>query len=299
MNTRAHIGFVGQGFIGKNYANDFESRGLNVTRYALEEPYRANKEKIKDCDIVFIAVPTPTTPKGFDDRIVRTALSLVGKGKIAVIKSTMQPGYTEKLQEDFPDIIIHHSPEFLREATAAYDAAHPDRNIVGMARDTDSHRSAAKKVLSVLPKAPYELICSAREAEYIKYAGNAYLFIKVVFANLMYDAAAKDDCDWEIIRQALGADARVGPSHLGVVHKSGHPGAKSGRGAGGHCFIKDFAALRHLYERLYPQDETGNALLRALESKNNALLIESDKDLELLEGVYGPSIHKKGKRVRK
>lgn len=53
------IGFVGQGWIGKNYADDFEERGFSVIRYSLEEPYVANKERIKDCDMVFIAVPTP------------------------------------------------------------------------------------------------------------------------------------------------------------------------------------------------------------------------------------------------
>src|SRR3989338_6825777 len=83
------IGFIGQGWIGKNYANDFEKRGLKTVRYALEVPYAQNKEKIKECGIVFVAVPTPTTPKGFDASIVESALGLVGKGKIAVLKSTI------------------------------------------------------------------------------------------------------------------------------------------------------------------------------------------------------------------
>ncbi len=57
------IGFIGQGWIGKNYADDFEKRGFEVVRYAQEEPYIKNKEAIADCDIVFIAVPTPSTPE--------------------------------------------------------------------------------------------------------------------------------------------------------------------------------------------------------------------------------------------
>ena len=65
-----NIGFVGQGWIGKHYADNFEARGYMVVRYALEEPYVKNKEKIKECGIVFIAVPTPTSPKGFDASIV-------------------------------------------------------------------------------------------------------------------------------------------------------------------------------------------------------------------------------------
>src|SRR5262249_571277 len=108
-----------------------------------------------------------------------------------------------------------------------------------------------------------------------------------VFANLVYDAASKDGCNWELIRQALGADSRIGPSHLGVVHKSGHLDAIPGRGAGGHCLIKDFAALRHLYDRLRPDDKAGLMMLRSLECKNNMLLLESKKDLDLLHGVYG------------
>ena len=40
------IGFIGQGWIGKHYADDFEQRGFNVVRYAKESPYDKNKEKI-------------------------------------------------------------------------------------------------------------------------------------------------------------------------------------------------------------------------------------------------------------
>lgn len=286
MEHTLTIGFIGQGWIGKHYADDFEARGFAVVRYGLEPQYVGNKDKITSCDIVFIAVPTPSTPNGFDYSIVREAAALVAPGKIAVIKSTMQPGSTEALQAAYPDRIIMHSPEFLREANAAYDAAHPERNIVGITQQSDEHRNAARVVLSVLPQAPYELVCTVREAEHIKYAGNAMLYLRVVFANMLYDIARTDGCDWEVIRAALGADPRIGPSHLKVMHES-RPGVAPGRGAGGHCFIKDFAALRELYEKLLPADASGLALLHALEKKNAELLIASGKDIDLLKGVYG------------
>lgn len=286
MDTKPKIGFVGQGWIGKNYADDFEERGFSVVRYGLEPQYVGNKDKIKDCDIVFIAVPTPSTPEGFDLSIVRDALSNVGKGKIAVIKSTMQPGSTEALQAAYPDVIVMHSPEFLREANAAYDAAHPARNIIGLPKDAPKYTEAAKQVIAVLPEAAYVRVCTAREAEYIKYAGNGFLFVKVVFANLIHDIAAAEGCDWSTIMEGLAADARIGPSHLKVMHES-RPGVPPGRGAGGHCFIKDMAALRELYERVLPEDKVGVAVLRALERKNAQLLKESGKDLDLLMGVYG------------
>jgi UDPglucose 6-dehydrogenase len=286
MSQAPRVGFVGQGWIGKNYADDFEERGFSIVRYGLEPEYRGNKDAIAGCDIVFIAVPTPSTPQGFDDSIVREAVSLVGAGNIAVIKSTMQPGSTEAIQTQYPAMLVLHSPEFLREANAAYDAAHPARNIIGIPEDSEKYRAAAARVLAVLPEAPYTHTCSAREAEYVKYAGNAFLYMKVVFANLMYDMAEADGCDWNAIREALSADPRIGGSHLKVLHES-RPGVAPGRGAGGHCFIKDMAALREKYEKLFPQDAAGSRFFRALECKNNSLLTESGKDIDLLRGVYG------------
>ncbi|RLC36544.1 hypothetical protein DRH27_05070 [Candidatus Falkowbacteria bacterium] len=294
------IGFIGQGWIGKNYADDFEKRGHNVVRYALEEPYVSNGKKIKDADIVLIAVPTPSTPDGFNDSILRKAIKNVGKGKIAVIKSTILPGTTESIQKENPDIFVMHSPEFLTEATAAYDAANPNRNIIGMPLDTQEYKEKASEVMAILPKAPYEKICQAKEAELIKYGGNNWFYFKIIFVNLLYDLAVKNDCDYDVIREAMATDPRIGKSHLMPVHKTGTLGSDNyklrtekdqggGRGAGGHCFIKDFAAFREIYEKTVG-DEKGMAVLRALEDENIDLLLNSNKDLDLLKGVYGEDI---------
>src|SRR3989344_1010302 len=131
------VGFIGQGWGGKSYADDFENRGFDVVRYSMEKPYAANKNKIKDCDIVFVAVPTPTTSAGFDDSIVRSVIKLVGKNKIAVIKSTVLPGTTDSVQKENPEILVMHSPEFLDEVSAAHDAAHPKRNIIGIPKESE------------------------------------------------------------------------------------------------------------------------------------------------------------------
>src|SRR6185369_12899077 len=97
------------------------------------------------------------------------------KGKIAVIKSTLLPGTTEMLQKEFPDILILNSPEFLREANAAHDAANPSRNLIGIPEDSTRYREAADAVLAVLPSAPFSKIMAAKEAELVKYAGNVFL----------------------------------------------------------------------------------------------------------------------------
>lgn len=281
------IGFVGQGWIGKNYANDFEQRGIEVVRYGLEEEYKDNKDKIKDCSIVFIAVPTPTTPKGFDYSIVEKSLELVGEGKTAVIKSTILPGTTNALQEKYGKITVFHSPEFLREIYAAYDAANPSRNIIGIPDMTPENIRRAEEVLQVLPNAKFEKIMLAKEAELVKYIGNCFLYEKVVFFNQMYDLANSLGLDYQNIRDAVTKDERIGDSHTAVVHASGHDAKMVGRGAGGHCFIKDFEALIEMYARLLPSDVFGLQALKALREKNNSLLVQSKKDLDLLRGVIG------------
>lgn len=300
------IGFIGQGWIGKNYADNFEQRGYDVVRYGLEEPYANNGDKIKECDIVFIAVPTPTTPEGFKGGILRDAVKLVGEGKIAVIKSTILPGTTESIQKENPRVFVFHSPEFLTEATAAYDAANPIRNIIGVPFESEEYRNKAEEVMAILPPAPYQLVCLACEAELVKYGGNNWFYFKIIFINMLYDLAQKLGCRWEIVRNAMAADPRIGSSHLNPVHGSGELGGharpnlkfnelhlepvhKSGRGAGGHCFIKDFAAFAQIYNELVG-DELGKQVLNALRDKNIDLLVKSKKDMDLLAGVYGDDI---------
>ncbi len=273
------IGFIGQGWIGKNYADDFERRGLDIVRYGKESPYDRNKDLISGCDIVFIAVPTPTTPKGFDSSIVSDVLRLVGKGKIAVIKSTILPGTTEKLQKENPSIFVLHSPEFLSSATAAEDAARPAMNIIGVPVLNVEYKNKAALVLSVLPKSPYEKICTSKEAEIIKYTHNTLGFVRIVFGNILYDLARSVGADWSVIQEAAAADPFNGSIYMNPVHKGG-------RGAGGHCFIKDFAAFAAFYSNKV-NDPEGKKMIESIEKKNEELLRSTNKNLDILKDVYG------------
>jgi len=272
------IGFIGQGYVGKNYADDFEARGYCVVRYAKEEPHNNSKNLIKNCDIVFIAVPTPTTSEGYDASIIRSVLPLTGAGKIVVLKSTIFPGLTEKIQAEFPDRIIMHSPEFLSEATASYDASNPFINILGVAKETPEHKQAAELVHSILPKVPKKLTIKSIEAELIKYSHNCSGYTQIIFFNLLYDLARKMGANWEIIEEAIKADPFIPNRYASPVHKSG-------RGAGGNCFIKDFAAFREIYEKEVA-DPSGVSLIKNMEKKNIELLSESGKDIEIIKDVY-------------
>lgn len=278
------IGFIGQGWIGKHYADDFERRGYLVVRYSKEEPYVSNKEKIKDCEVVFIAVPTPTTPSGFDMSIVREVLGLVGIGKTAVIKSTILPGTTETLAQEFADRFVLHSPEFLSERSAQHDVEHPDSNVIGIPVDTPEYRARAEKVLQISQAAP-PIIATAREAEFMKYAYNVHGYIEIVYMNMLFDMAQKLGVRWDKVHEFIGYNKYMVVRYADPVHASGHTD-KAGRGAGGHCLIKDFAAFRTLYDKAVG-DAHGSTILKELEAKNLELLRSSGKDLDLVRDVYG------------
>jgi UDP-glucose 6-dehydrogenase len=103
----------------------------------------------------------------------------------------------------------------------------------------------------------------------------------------MHDLSEASGASWDNIMEGMAADPRIGGSHLRVIDASAQPGAKAGRGAGGPCFIKDFAAFRAMYDSAMPDDVFGSRILQAMEQKNVQLLTESGKDQDLLQGVYG------------
>jgi len=274
---KAKIGQIGTGWIGANYSSMFEERGYEVIRYSLEEPYIQNKDKIKEANIIFVAVPTPTTKEGFQDFILIDAIKETSPGQIVVIKSTIKIGTTDKIQKLFPDRYIIHSPEFLTEKTARQDAFNPARNIIGY---TEKSKCKASEVMNVLPCAPYEKIVPCKEAEMVKYAGNIWFYMKVLTANLIYDVSNGEGLDYDLIKDMLSADKRIGRTHLDIVHQGG-------RGAGGHCFIKDFATFRDMYLIMNCESSEGLKLVQSAEAYNNYLLSKTNKDTKLKEGVYG------------
>ncbi len=277
------IGFIGQGFVGKNIADDFERRGYAVVRYALEPEHALNRRFLAECDVVFIAVPTPTTPEGFDYSIVEEAIKNVGNGKIAVIKSTLLPGTTKKLQDAHKDKVVLFSPEFLCEATAAYDAAHPMFNIIGMAYDSAGHRKAGEMVNRILPQSDHNFIVRAQAAEFFKYAHNIHGYTRVILSNVLYDLASEINVDWADVKLIMDNDPMMSPYYNAPVHKGG-------RGAGGNCFVKDMAAFSRLFAELRPNDVLGKEVLRTLEKKNLELLKATGKSQDLVKGVYGEAV---------
>jgi UDPglucose 6-dehydrogenase len=259
-NKSSKLGLIGVGFVGGVIKKYFESQGRQVFLYD-KGKHLGSPEQVNKADIVFIATPTPFHPnKGFDISAVEDAIKLLDRSKIVVIKSSMVPGTTESLQKKYPQHKILVCPEFLREAQAYNDFVRPDKQIIGY---TKKSKNIAKKILSLLPQAPYKKIMPAREAEMVKYMANIFLALKVTFANEIYELCQKLKINYNQVREAVSKDPRIGSSHLEVLH-GGY------RGYGGSCFPKDINALIELADK----EKVNLKLLKSMREANRKLLKE-------------------------
>jgi UDPglucose 6-dehydrogenase len=201
---------------------------------------------VRNSDIIFIAVGTPSLPNGQADLsqvedVARNIAKHMNGYKIIVNKSTVPVG-TQKIvtqiindnlveQHDF-DVVSN--PEFLREGTAIFDTMNTDRVVIG----TDSEKAA--KIMEELHK-PFNapiLIVDPESAEMIKYAANAFLATKISFINEIANICERVGANVESVAKGIGLDKRIGDKFL-----------NAGIGYGGACFPKDTKALVKIAEK--------------------------------------------------
>jgi UDPglucose 6-dehydrogenase len=237
MNApKSKIGIIGLGYVGGAVYEWFKTKPKTTELFLYDtgKDIGSMAEAVK-ADVIFVAVPTPfkNGNGGFDGSAVNETVRTVPDGKTIVIKSTILPGTTAKLQKQYPRKKILFNPEFLRAKTAVRDFIHPDRQVLGV---TNESKSEAEFILSILPKAVHTRVMTATEAEMVKYFGNTFLSTKVIFANQMYDLCESLGISYDAVKETAALDSRIGESHL-AVNDSGY------RGYGGSCFPKDTKAL--------------------------------------------------------
>jgi len=254
MIRKPKIGIIGYGMVGGATGAWFKRAAV----YDLKK-YPDGMPAVNRADIVFICVPTPYHAKtGYDLKPVLQTAKKITDRKIIVLKSTVLPGTTTQLQKKFPRHTWLFNPEFLRDKTAVKDFLKPDRQIVGLAKNTPTYRRAAKLVMRLLPPAPYQALTSSTEAELIKLFANAYGATKVVFANMIYDACRRLGADYEKVKLGITKDARIGPSWMNIWYEGF-------RGYSGKCFPKDMGALiwyGKKTKRRFPLLEVADAINR-------------------------------------
>lgn len=224
---------------------------------------------VPSSDVIFIAVGTPPLPSGesnlsYLEAAARTIGSVMDGSRYSVVvnKSTVPVGcgnfvetlVREGIREKNPgkDLDIHFgvasNPEFLREGSAIQDSLYPDRIVVGAEdfRTLDVMRELYRALVEqtfpppkFLPRPsamwPVALLTTTlTSAEMIKYSANAFLALKIGFANEVANICERVGADVVEVMTGIGLDKRIGSRFL-----------NAGIGWGGSCFGKDVLSLHH------------------------------------------------------
>lgn len=218
-------------------------------------PTNSYEKSISESSIVFSCVGTPDNPDGSSNLTyvfdaAKQTMKYAKAGLVYAQKSTVPVGTGRKVEALFDEnkkkIQYVSNPEFLREGTALYDTLFFDRVVVGgddqdalgQVMDTYMELEQYREHIAHLARIPVGargdqyIATTLNSAELIKVTANAFLALKLSFANSIAMLADKADADVVEVLDAVGADNRIGTAFL-----------KAGRGYGGGCFPKDVSGL--------------------------------------------------------
>ncbi len=231
------------------------------------------KKSIKNSDIIFICVGTPTKKGGSSADLsqifqVAKEISLsINKFKIIVTKSTVPVTTGDEIEKillkkksNKNKFSVVSNPEFLREGEAIRDFIFPDRIVVG-SNDKKSNRLLNNLYAPLISKGAQYIHTSRRAAELIKYASNAFLATKITFINEIANLCEKTGINVEDISIGMGLDQRIGSRFL-----------RAGPGYGGSCFPKDTKAIISTADKFKIDLSVIKSVIKSNENRSNFLL---------------------------
>ena len=206
-------------------------------------------DALRHARVAFLCVGTPPRSSGEANLIaVERSAELVARHAagptVVVEKSTVPAGTAARVSEILGRqrsdgaLTVACNPEFLREGSAVEDSLRPTRILVGS--DSEEALAVLRDLYAPLVREDTRWIeTDLHTAELAKHASNAFLALKVSFANAMARIAEAAGADVEAVTEVMGADPRIGQAHL-----------SAGLGYGGSCFPKDLLAFDRLAARL-------------------------------------------------
>ncbi len=218
---------------------------------------------LADAEVTFICVGTPPRATGEASLLAveKAAVEVARQASsqtVIVEKSTVPAGTATRVRRSVSrersdiEIAVASNPEFLREGHAVKDSLEPDRILVGADEEWVFER--LRLVYKPLVDQGVPLFeTNIQTAELAKHACNAFLALKVSFANALSFLCERADADVVAVADVMGADKRIGREFL-----------NAGMGYGGYCFPKDLVA----FERLASQLGYDFALLREVAAIN-------------------------------
>lgn len=236
------IGIIGVGFVGKAVRHGLTRIGHDIVPFDVKMPETSLKD-VLDTETVFISVPTPPSPEGSCDvSIVEKVVGELAEAKyrgLVAIKSTVEPGTTDRLAKRYPQLRLAFCPEFLRERAMYVDfVENHDVCIIGSYTEKDA--ALLKAVHDPLPK-QFALV-SPLEAELAKYFMNVFNALRIVYANQFYDVCKAAGADYKKIKNAIVKHRNVQDAYLDCNENY--------RGFGGSCLPKDTKAFAQYVDKL-------------------------------------------------
>ncbi len=247
--------------INKDRINAWNSTELPVYEPGLDEIVKKTRGKnlffrtdieqqIKENDIIFVSVNTPTKTYGagaglaadlqFVEKTARLILKHAESPKIVIEKSTLPVKTALAIErilmsgKSKVQFEVLSNPEFMAEGTAMNDLENPDRVLIG-SRETKSGLKARAELVDIYARwIPKEKIITSNiwSSELSKLVANAFLAQRVSSINSISALCEKADADISEVARAVGMDSRVGGKFL-----------KAGIGS---CFKKDILNLVYL-----------------------------------------------------
>ena len=230
------------------------------------------KTSVRNSDIIFICVGTPTKKNGSSADLsqvynVAKELSLsLNKFKIIITKSTVPVTTGDVIEKiilkknNKKKFSVVSNPEFLREGEAIRDFIYPDRIVVG-SNDKNSNRILKNLYSPLISKGAQYVNTSRRAAELIKYASNAFLATKITFINEIANLCEKTGINVEDISIGMGLDKRIGGRFL-----------RAGPAYGGSCFPKDTKAIVSTADNFKINLSVIKSVIKSNKNRSNILL---------------------------
>jgi len=208
---------------------------------------------IKEADIIFVSVNTPTKTFGagagmaadlqYWEKTARQIRENAGSNKIIVEKSTLPVKTALAMKriltstDDDIQYQVLSNPEFLAEGTAIRDLENPDRVLIGSSETPDGLKARDELVeiyANWVPKAKI-ITSNIWSSELSKLVSNAFLAQRISSINSVSALCEKTDADIAEVARAVGMDSRLGNKFL-----------NASIGFGGSCFKKDILNLVYL-----------------------------------------------------
>lgn len=248
-------------------------RNLSNNRISFFEDFNKAAQGAK---FVVLTVGTPASEDGSADlRGLHAAIDAIIQAElppstIVVLRSTVPVGTSDMVASRLSGrhTVLYH-PEFLREGSAVHDFMHPDRIVIG-ARNYEAAIAYAR----LFEELHRPIVVTAlREAELIKGWSNAFLAMKISFANEVANFCAQAEANAEDVLRGVGYDKRIGSLFL-----------SPGIGFGGPCFEKDVKSLHHVASRYGTGGELLSAVLNVNARQPKVVVDQLEAALGTLEG---------------